>query len=176
MKISKTEPRLVVARVSSADPVPRVRRPRRFQHFAQGTARAVGSPWAFCVALGLIVAWALLGPVFHFSDTWQLVINTSTTIITFLMVFLIQHTQNRDTEGLRLKLDELIRAVDSASNDFIELEDLDDEELAKLHLKFQQLREQSRAQHQTTSSSEPSFRDEAKRPASATLAADKNCS
>jgi len=89
---------------------------------------------------------------------------------------LIQHTQNRDTEGLRLKLDELIRAVDSASNDFIELEDLDDEELAKLHLKFQQLREQSRAQHQTTSSSEPSFRDEAKRPASATLAADKNCS
>jgi low affinity Fe/Cu permease len=90
---------------------------------------AVGRPWAFAGAAGIVVAWAALGPVFHFSDTWQLVINTGTTIITFLMVFLIQNTQNRDTEALRLKLDELILATAAARNEFVEIDDLDDEEL-----------------------------------------------
>jgi low affinity Fe/Cu permease len=101
----------------------------------------VGSAWAFAAAVLVIVAWAATGSFFHYSDTWQLVINTSTTIITFLMVFLIQYTQNRDTTTLRLKLDELIRATRAARNDFIELE-LDDEELHELRNEFHALREQ----------------------------------
>lgn len=103
-----------------------------FKTFAQTTSAAVGRPWAFAGAAGIVVAWALLGPVFHFSDTWQLVINTGTTIITFLMVFLIQNTQNRDTEALRLKLDELILATATARNEFVEIDDLDDDELQAL--------------------------------------------
>jgi len=99
--------------------------------------------------MALIVVWALTGPLFHFSDTWQLVINTSTTIITFLMVFVIQHTQNRDTEALRLKLDELIRAMSSARNDFINLEDLDDQQLQALHDEFQSLREERPSREQS---------------------------
>jgi low affinity Fe/Cu permease len=105
------------------------------------TSRFVGTPLAFCAALFIVVLWAATGPIFHYSDTWQLVINTSTTIVTFLMVFLIQHTQNRDTESLRLKLDELIRAVDEARNDFIEIDDLDDEELRALQEEFKNLRQ-----------------------------------
>jgi low affinity Fe/Cu permease len=103
-----------------------------FRRFAQNTANAMGKPWAFCIAALGIASWAVLGPLFKFSDTWQLVINTTTTIITFLMVFLIQNTQNRDTEGLRLKLDELILATREARNAFVHIEDLDDEELAAL--------------------------------------------
>jgi len=113
-----------------------------FQRFSASTAHLVGTPGAFCAAVLLIVLWAASGPVFGFSDTWQLVINTSTTIITFLMVFLIQHTQNHDSEGLRLKLDELIRAIDTARNDFIEIEELDDEQLEAMHAEFERLREQ----------------------------------
>jgi low affinity Fe/Cu permease len=109
-----------------------------FRKFAQATSAAMGKPWAFAGAAGVVVAWALLGPVFQFSDTWQLVINTGTTIITFLMVFLIQNTQNRDTEALRLKLDELILATAEARNEFVDIDDLDDEQLRAIE---QELRE-----------------------------------
>jgi low affinity Fe/Cu permease len=112
-----------------------------FQRLAQGTSRFVGTSLAFSVAVFLVLVWGATGPLFHYSDTWQLAINTSTTIITFLMVFVIQHTQNRDTESLRLKLDELIRAVDNARNDFIEIDDLDDEELHALQEEFKDLRQ-----------------------------------
>jgi low affinity Fe/Cu permease len=103
-----------------------------FRHFARTASTAVGRPWAFSCALAVVIAWAVLGPVFHYSDTWQLVINTGTTIITFLMVFLIQNSQNRDTEALRLKLDELILATRTARNAFVDIDDLDDDQLADL--------------------------------------------
>lgn len=112
-----------------------------FHRFAHATSRFVGTSLAFFVALLVVVVWAATGPLFHYSDTWQLVINTGTTIVTFLMVFLIQHTQNRDAESLQLKLDELIRAVAEARNDFIDLDDLDDDELRALHEEFQHLRD-----------------------------------
>jgi low affinity Fe/Cu permease len=100
-----------------------------FERFARGAARAAGRPLTFCVAMGLIVVWALFGPAFHFSDTWQLVINTGTTIVTFLMVFLIQNTQNRDSEAMQLKLDELIRASGGCHNAVLDIEELSEEEL-----------------------------------------------
>ncbi len=103
-----------------------------FRRFAQAASAAMGRPWAFTTAAGIVVVWAALGPVFKFSDTWQLVINTGTTIITFLMVFLIQNTQNRDTEALRLKLDELILASRRARNEFVEVETLDDKRLREI--------------------------------------------
>jgi low affinity Fe/Cu permease len=112
-----------------------------FRKFSLKVAKQVGSPWAFVGALGVIVLWALTGPIFHFSDTWQLVINTGTTIITFLMVFLIQNTQNRDAAAIQLKLDELIRAVTAARTSLVDLEDLSDDELERLRDEFQQLRE-----------------------------------
>ena len=115
--------RSATSRSSSAGP---------FRRFARATSSAVGKPWAFVAAVAVVIVWALLGPIFHYSDTWQLVINTGTTIVTFLMVFLIQNTQNRDTEALRLKLDELILAVHDARNEFVEIDDLDDEELKRL--------------------------------------------
>jgi low affinity Fe/Cu permease len=116
-----------------------------FRRFAHRTSEIVGSPWSFIVAVGIIVVWAVTGPLFHFSDTWQLVINTSTTIVTFLMVFLIQNTQNRDAKAIHLKLDELIRAVEEARNNLVDLEDLPDEELAKLGDEFKEVREKSDA-------------------------------
>src|SRR5438093_5183318 len=97
-----------------------------FRTFAQGTSRLVGSSWAFSGALLVIIVWAATGPIFGFSDTWQLVINTGTTIITFLMVFLIQNTQNRDAKALHLKLDELIRSKKGARNKLVDLEDCTD--------------------------------------------------
>lgn len=115
-----------------------------FRNFAHMTAMAVGSPWAFLAAFFIVLAWALTGPIFHFSDTWQLVINTSTTIITFLMVFLIQQTQNKDTEALHLKLDELIRAVTDARNTFIDIENLSEDELRALQKEFTKLRSEQR--------------------------------
>jgi low affinity Fe/Cu permease len=111
-----------------------------FHKFAVRTSAVVGSPWAFALSVVVIVAWGLSGPAFGFSDTWQLVINTSTTIITFLMVFLIQNTQNRDARAIHLKLDELIRAVEGARNELVELEDMSDEDLQRLHDEFHRLR------------------------------------
>ncbi len=112
-----------------------------FRRFALKVSKQVGSPWMFVSALTVIVLWASTGPIFHFSDTWQLVINTGTTIVTFLMVFLIQSTQNRDAEAIQLKLDELIRAVTEARTSLVDLEDLSDEELERLREEFQHLRE-----------------------------------
>ena len=112
-----------------------------FRKFANKTSDIVGSPWAFIAAVVLIVLWGVSGPLFGFSDTWQLVINTGTTIITFLMVFLIQNTQNRDAKAIHLKLDELIRSSAKARNSLVDLEDLSDEELQRLQREFKRLRE-----------------------------------
>jgi low affinity Fe/Cu permease len=101
-----------------------------FNRFAKWTSRAAGHPSGFAIAVGVILIWVVTGPIFHFSDTWQLFINTGTTIITFLMVFLIQHAQNRDTQAIHVKLDELIRATKGAHNQLIALEDQSEEELA----------------------------------------------
>jgi low affinity Fe/Cu permease len=110
-----------------------------FRKFAHRTSSSVGSPWAFMLAVIVILVWAVTGPIFHFSDTWQLVINTSTTIVTFLMVFLIQNTQNRDAIAIHLKLDELIRAMKGARNKLVDLEELSDEELETLRQEFHRL-------------------------------------
>lgn len=112
------------------------RKASRFNAFARKTAHVAGRPITFALALLVIVLWAACGPIFGFSDTWQLVINTSTTIVTFLMVFLIQNTQNRDSEAMHLKLDELIRAVGDADDAMINLDDLDDEALAEIHARY----------------------------------------
>jgi low affinity Fe/Cu permease len=112
-----------------------------FRRFAHAIANAVGTPAAFMLAALTIVAWAVTGPVFGFSDTWQLVINTATTIVTFLMVFLIQNAQNRDARALHLKLDELIRAVKGARTRLVNLEEFTDEELDHLHAEFEALRD-----------------------------------
>jgi len=111
-----------------------------FRGFACLIAEAVGSYWAFIGALGVVLAWAVTGPLFHFSDSWQLVINTGTTIVTFLMVFLIQATQNRDGKALQLKLDELIRAQRSARNIFADLEHASEAELKRFEEEFKELR------------------------------------
>ena len=111
-----------------------------FRRIAHATATAIGSPYAFALAVLTIVVWAACGPLFHYSDTWQLVINTGTTIVTFLVVFMIQNTQNRDSQALHLKLDELIRAVKTARNSLVDIEELPDEEIAKLEAEFRQLR------------------------------------
>jgi low affinity Fe/Cu permease len=114
-----------------------------FRIFARHSAIALGSAWAFCGAVFIILVWILSGPMFHFSDTWQLVINTATTIVTFLMVFLIQNTQNRDAKAVHLKLDELIRALKGARNTLVDLENLSDEELKKLEKQFQSMRKRA---------------------------------
>ena len=111
-----------------------------FRVFAHRSSRMLGSAWAFTGAVLVIVVWLLTGPTFHFSDTWQLIINTATTVITFLMVFLIQNTQNRDAKAMHLKLDEIIRALQGARNQLVDLEDLSDEELKKLEEQFRRLR------------------------------------
>jgi low affinity Fe/Cu permease len=112
-----------------------------FNRLAASTARMVGSYWAFLIAALTIVVWAVTGPLFEFSDTWQLVINTGTTIVTFLMVFLIQNTQNRDARAIHLKLDELIHAVKRARDEMIDIEKLTDDELEQLGERFRKIRE-----------------------------------
>jgi low affinity Fe/Cu permease len=107
-----------------------LREPSLFARIAQWASLQTGRSWAFVTAIAVVVAWAATGPLFHWSDTWQLVINTGTTIVTFLMVFLIQHAQNRDTQAIHVKLDELIRATKGAHNRLIALEDQSEEELA----------------------------------------------
>lgn len=115
----------------------------RFNHFARTISDAVGSVWAFLLALGTVAVWGLTGPLFGFSDTWQLVINTGTTIVTFIMVFLIQSTQNRDAKAVHLKLDELIRAVSEARNNLLDLEELPEEDLNQLAAQFAQLQKRA---------------------------------
>ncbi|MEP6777741.1 MAG: low affinity iron permease family protein [Chthoniobacterales bacterium] len=112
-----------------------------FGVFARKTSAVLGSAWAFVAAILVIVIWALTGPTFHYSDTWQLIINTGTTIVTFLMVFLIQNTQNRDSKAVHLKLDELIRALGGARDNLVDLEKLSDDDLKKLEDQFTQLRQ-----------------------------------
>jgi len=114
-----------------------------FRLFAHRAAVMLGSAWAFAAAAFVILVWLVTGPTFHFSDTWQLIINTATTIITFLMVFLIQNTQNRDAKAMHLKLDELIRALKGARDQLVNLEDLSDEELKKLEEQFQRMRKRA---------------------------------
>ncbi len=120
-----------------------------FNNFAKHCAAVVGSPWAFVLAVIIVMAWVATGPQFAYSDTWQLVINTGTTIVTFLMVFLIQNTQNRDTKAVHLKLDELIYGVHGARNSLIDLENLSDQELEVLQRQFEHLRKRGDAQPQT---------------------------
>jgi low affinity Fe/Cu permease len=117
-----------------------------YRRIASSTSYAVGTPWAFLASVLVIVGWTALGPRFHYSDTWQLVINTGTTIITFLMVFLIQGTQNREARITQLKLDELIRAVASARNSLIDMEHMSDEELGRLEQEFEHLRDHTARQ------------------------------
>lgn len=118
-----------------------------FTVFARNTSRAAGHPATFLVALGIVVVWAVTGPVFGFNNTWQLVINTGTTIVTFLMVFLIQNTQNRDAAAVQLKLDELIRAAKGAKNSLLDLEELEeDEDLERQRKHYEQLAEAARNQ------------------------------
>jgi len=114
-----------------------------FRCFAQRASILLGSAWAFCGAVLVIVVWLVTGPTFHFSDTWQLIINTATTVVTFLMVFLIQNTQNRDAKAMQLKLDELIRALKGARNQLVDLEELSDDDLKKLEEQFRRLRKQT---------------------------------
>ena len=115
-----------------------------FSRFAKATARASGRPAAFGIATALVVVWVVTGPIFKFSDTWQLVINTGTTIITFLMVFLIQSTQNRDSEAMQVKLDELIRALHGAHNALLDLEELEEDELDRIRARYAKLAEKAR--------------------------------
>ncbi|MBK9176434.1 MAG: low affinity iron permease family protein [Flavobacteriales bacterium] len=117
-----------------------------FTRFAKKTSTYTGRPATFIIAVFVIVVWALTGPLFNYSDTWQLVINTSTTIITFLMVFLIQNTQNRDTEALQIKLDEIIRSMEKANNALLDLEELDDSELDRIREEYAVLARKERAE------------------------------
>jgi low affinity Fe/Cu permease len=114
-----------------------------FGHFSNTCSNLVGSRWAFITALGIIVVWGVSGPLYHYSDTWQLVINTGTTIITFLIVFLIQNTQNRDAKAINLKLNEIIRSIGKAQNDLIDVEKLSDDELDQLAAQYERIRQQA---------------------------------
>ena len=114
-----------------------------FRIFARRSSTVLGSAWAFGIAILVIVIWGLTGPAFHYSNTWQLIINTGTTIVTFLMVFLIQNTQNRDAKAAHLKLDEIIRALKGARNELIDLEKLADEDLTNLEKQFERVRKKA---------------------------------
>jgi low affinity Fe/Cu permease len=116
-----------------------------FTRFAKATSRAAGRPAAFGIAGGIVVAWLVTGPLFRFSDTWQLIINTGTTIVTFLMVFLIQNTQYRDAEAVQVKLDELLRVTEGAHTVLLDLEELEETELNRIHQIYVRLAEKARA-------------------------------
>jgi low affinity Fe/Cu permease len=119
-----------------------------FGKFAASASTWLGSKWAFLGAITVIVVWAVTGPIFHYSDTWQLVINTGTTIITFLMVFLIQNTQNRDARAINLKLNELIHSIDAAGNQMMDIEKLSDEELDVMQARYEKLRNECMERNQ----------------------------
>ncbi len=121
-----------------------------FRKIAHASSQLVGSSWAFVVALGVVLLWALMGPYFHYSDTWQLIINTGTTVLTFLMIFLVQNTQNRDAKAMHLKLDELIRAHKASRNQLIDLENLPDAEMERIHDQFHLLHEEAARQKDRT--------------------------
>ncbi len=121
-----------------------------FRVFARATSNVLGTAWSFIAAIIIIIVWGLTGPIFHYSDTWQLIINTGTTIVTFLMVFLIQNTQNRDAKAVHLKLDELICAVDGARNQMVDLEKLSDDDLEKLEKEFSRIQEKTRSASKTS--------------------------
>jgi len=120
-----------------------------FSRFSNSCSMMVGSRWSFSLALLVVLVWALTGPYYHYSDTWQLVINTGTTIVTFVMVFLIQHTQNRDAKAVNLKLNEIILALKRAKNELIDAEKLSDEELEELEKKYAHLRTLAEQRRQT---------------------------
>src|SRR6266536_1382124 len=122
------------------------------EHFSLEATRATGTSWAFIMALVVILVWAMTGPLFHFSDTWQLVINTGTTIVTFLMVFLIQRTQNKDAQAIHIKLNEIVAAMEGASNRLIDVEDLTEEEIGTLHKHYQKLVEMAKKDIKLTQS------------------------
>jgi low affinity Fe/Cu permease len=126
-----------------------------FGKFAARSAHYLGSRWSFIAAIGVILVWALTGPIFHYSDTWQLVINTGTTIVTFLMVFLIQNTQNRDAKAIHLKLNELIHAIDKAKNRMIDVENLSDLELDELARTYEKIRTSAEERHRAKSKLAP---------------------
>ena len=132
-----------------------------FSRLASRTAQLVGHPYMFLSAVLILVAWAISGPFFHFSDTWQLIINTGTTIVTFLVVFLIQNTQNRDAKALHLKLDELIRSHVPARNDMIDIEKLSDEELDELEKRYAAICEENKARKKRRQA----VADQSKKPA-----------
>ena len=125
-----------------------------FRRAARKASTILGSPWAFICAFGVVVLWAILGPVFHYSQTWQLIINTGTTIITFLMVFLIQNTQNHDSRALHLKIDELLVAVKEARTGLVDLDELSEEELDKLESAFRKLGREDDAEKKAASAKE----------------------
>jgi low affinity Fe/Cu permease len=134
--------------INATNPEPATLRDR-FVNISRRTSDSVGSVWAFVAAFLVIIVWGITGPLFHFSDTWQLVINTGTTIVTFLMVFLIQSTQNRDSKAVHLKLDELIRAVRGARNNMVDLEKLSEKELQDLADEFSALHDRACAAAKT---------------------------
>jgi low affinity Fe/Cu permease len=117
-----------------------------FTWLAKRTAHLSGRPSAFIIAFSIVVVWAVTGPIFGFSDTWQLVINTGTTIVTFLMVFLIQSTQNRDSEAMQVKLDEIIRAIGHAKNELLDLEELEEEDLDAIKQSYQEMARKARGE------------------------------
>jgi low affinity Fe/Cu permease len=132
-----------------------VNRSDRFGRFAARCSHYLGSRWAFVSAIGIILAWGITGPFFHFSDTWQLIINTGTTIVTFLMVFLIQNTQNRDARAIHLKLNELIHAVDKAKNRMIDVENLSELELDELARTYEKIRTSAEQRHRVNQNTSP---------------------
>ncbi len=149
LKNEVTLSRRIRADSAPASPQPEIKS-EAFGRFAASASTWLGSKWAFLGAILIIAIWAVTGPLFHFSDTWQLVINTGTTIVTFLMVFLIQNTQNRDARAINLKLNELIHAIDAAGDQMMDIEKLSDEELDRMQKRYELIRAECLERQQRT--------------------------
>lgn len=121
---------------------PQITPNEKFRMFSKKASDVAGSFWSFLIAFGIVIIWGLTGPIYHYSDTWQLIINTGTTIVTFLMVFLIQNTQSRDSRAIHLKLDELIRSTGEARNNLINIEEVPDDEMKELHVEFSEIQQE----------------------------------